>query len=400
MSEMWVSAVLAAIPSFSFGYQLGAPDAAAPALRACTHPTCFPVDTTSPEWGLAVGQMCVGALIGSLLFGRVCDGVGRRRAVIVVNLFYICGLVLTYLSMSLWWFGVGRGVIGVAVGGSCVAVPVYLSDLVAVYDVVEWRGIIASAHQMAIVIGYFVIQLLAIFVKGMEWRWLYTVNLVICIIHSLLFMVFSVDPKSTRTEETETDTILEIVARPEARQSLFMACLLHLVQQFSGINGVFSYAGELFKSTWWVPLALSVLNLIMTVVSMLLLERLGRRPLLLASVLVCILALVSATLAPTASLASTAVLAYVAGFAVGLGPVPWLMIAELFPKSATSSAVSLAVATNWTCNFMVTSGFPVMARWLGGYKFVPFVACLVGFLVVAWFRLPETRGRPPGYIIM
>jgi MFS family permease len=408
-SSHWLSALLAAVSSFSFGYQLGAPDASSSALSACppTDPLCVPsIDTGSAAWGVAVGQMCVGAFLGCLMFGRLADMIGRKRSIMVVNVFYGLGCALTVASRtSLVLFGVGRAVIGVGVGGSCVAVPVYLGEVASL----EWRGVVGSFHQMAIVLGYLTIQLLALTVKPLgSWHLLYYVNAAIVLIHSLLFGAFAVDYRKSDRIQSSTDSpdqqrlsIPQVTRSTLARRSLVVACLLHLVQQLSGINGVFSYAGELFKEDWWAPLALAVLNVLMTVVSIWLMDRAGRRPLLLGSVFTCVLSLLAATVAGAleyTTIASIAVLSYVAGFAVGLGPVPWLMMSELFPPASVAAAVSLAVSVNWLSNFAVTGGFPVVAGVLGVYKFVPSVVVLGVFWVWAWRELPETSGRPSEYL--
>lgn len=288
-------------------------------------------------------------------------------------------------------------------------------------------------HQMAIVIGYLFIQLMAISM-GYNWRILYLINLIPCLLQLTIFATYCPEsPKylmisgdrlmaerelrslwndeSDDLEIMECDqlqpnqqqglTLSELIRSPFARQSLLVACFLHLAQQLSGINGVFCYAGELFKGIWWIPLSLAVLNVLMTILAIWLMESAGRRSLLFASVIGCLVCLSITTLGSLLGfsiLECAGVLGFVACFAVGLGPVPWLMIGEVFPGEAVAGAVSLAVSVNWTINFIVTAIFPVLASSLGSFTFVPFIAILVPFALYVQKYLPETRGRPADYI--
>lgn len=408
--DILVPTGLAALATLTFGYQLGAPDAALPFLRACTSAratnpfeltSCFQVDPDSIEWGVAVGVVCLGALAGSLLFGPVADRFGRKMAILLVNVPFVIGLLASAMAVNLFMFTIGRAIIGVGIGGCCVAVPLYLSELASL----ENRALIGSFHQLAIVIGYVIVQLVG-FGGRVPWRAVYWINFLICLVQLVLF--YSIAPESPKFKYSTNNTqamdldqpnqrlsFNELIANPLARKSLICACSLHLCQQLSGVNAVFMYAGAMFPDNPFMPLAISGLNLVMTVVSILLVDRdgLGRRGLVIGSAWGCLIGLVLAGFYP-----SMGILLFIVSFAVGMGPVPWLMIGELFPSESVAVAVSLAVSVNWLSNFIVTSGFPVLSSYLGGYKYVPFIFFLAMFLVYATWNVPETKGRQADYI--
>lgn len=449
-----IAACLASLGSFSFGYQLGAPDAAAPALSHCPHPArpafslpsspeslssllnigvggCFKVDVTGVAWGQAVAMLCAGALVGCLAAGPLADRLGRKPTILLCNGAYMLGTLLGGLAVNLGGFAIGRLLIGMAVGGCCVAVPLYLTEI----SPLAIRGFIGSMHQMAIVLGYLAVQLTALGLRtanGMNnnWRLLYGLNLIPCILQLILFSLlcpespiflstrgyrvgareamemFTRDQVSVEAKlepsaapQTAKMGLMQVLGSPIARRSLTAACLLHFAQQLSGINGVFCYAGELFRGVWWTLLALALLNVAMTILAIWLMDRAGRRSLLLFSIAICIATLSLSTITDWLHLpliGSLSILAFVAAFAVGLGPVPWLMVGELFPPEAAAAAVSLAVCVNWTFNYVVTATFPLLAG--SSARFVPFIAVMIPVGVYAYLRIPETRGRPAGYL--
>jgi len=144
-----------------------------------------------------------------------------------------------------------------------------------------------------------------------------------------------------------------------------------------------------------------MLNFVMTIVAIWLVEKAGRRPLALISASGMIISgslFIVSNLVAIRTLSIVSILSYVALFAVGMGPIPWLMMNELFPTQALGAAVSLAVATNWICNFMVGLSFDWFTKILGKWLFAPYIIFTILFTIFAWFRIPETKGRPISFL--
>lgn len=440
-AQLLLSVLVVTMGSFSFGFNISAINAPSVVFLECSSGSdalsCFPV--TKSMWGLIVSIFCLGAMVGSLGTGSLANRYGRRACLIAVNVPYVLGALLMALSMQSWMLLLGRFLIGLGVGASCIVVPMFLSEVCTV----ETRGQITSAHQLMICIGLLVAELLALFLAtNTLWRLLFGATAIPALI-SLLGMLSFV-PESPRYlvqqgdaagagaslyffrqagyAEEELQLMLAESAKQEeseawglvkllknwalAGRSLSVAVLLHVAQQFSGINVVFYFSSQLFASEGKsspsvVPALIGLLNLFMTIVSMWLVERAGRRPLAIGSAMAMVLASTAFTTAHLLGWTTPAILAilgYVASFAVGMGPIPWLMMNELFPTQALASAASLAVATNWTCNFMVGASFGWLSALLGNWLFVPYTVCTALFVVYAWVAIPETKGRPIGFL--
>ncbi|KAI8058669.1 general substrate transporter [Gilbertella persicaria] len=186
------------------------------------------------------------------------------------------------------------------------------------------------------------------------------------------------------------------------RRPLMIVLLLQLFQQLSGINAVIFYSTSIMSSVFpessgLITVYISIVNLIMTSISAYLMDKLGRRPLFLFSglfmaLMSCLLGWSIETGHNTTS--AFAILAYVALFAVGLGPIPFLMIPELVDTQAVSSACSVGLASNMIANFAVSSGFFILRNFMGqGYVFYLFAVISLLLAYIAFFILPETKGR-------
>jgi MFS transporter, SP family, solute carrier family 2 (facilitated glucose transporter), member 3 len=167
-----------------------------------------------------------------------------------------------------------------------------------------------------------------------------------------------------------------------------------------------SYSNSFFQGVIREPLVgttiVGIVNVMATYGSLLVMESTNRRTLLLVSsagMMVCsvvlILALVGYFNNNNNSVALVAVTFYVVLFELGLGPIPWLMVPELFSPPYVAAAMSAATQVNWVTSFLVSLSFPFLQQTLGGYSFVPFALCLVLTFLYTWFLLPETRGKTP-----
>ena len=187
------------------------------------------------------------------------------------------------------------------------------------------------------------------------------------------------------------------------RRPLYVCVTLMVVQQFSGINNAFNYSSTFLKmnglgddTITTIAIAMNCGNVLVVLLSSVLMDRLGRRTLLLLSIggmAAASALLTAALLLGSTALVCAAILLFVVTFGLGLGPVAWLLPAELFPMGKRAAANGVATGANWLANFAVGQLFLLVAGALGPLAFIPFGAILAAGFLFAWRFIPETRGR-------
>ena len=210
----------------------------------------------------------------------------------------------------------------------------------------------------------------------------------------------SVSKDSEKSDET--CSFSDILRDPHLRYVTLTIMMLHIAQQFSGVNGVMYYSTIIFRQSYGVDQARqlafigSAVNLVVTILSVYLVERCGRRFLLLLAQSV---GAISATLLVVSghynipALTSTAVMLFISAFAIGLGPIPWLLTSELTPTCATSRVTALATGANWLSNFGVALMFPSLLESIHSYAFLIFGVSLALSTLLTYLFVPETKGR-------
>ena len=451
------ASLIGSLGSFSFGYNLGSMNAIEPRMKKCPNVVpfffgnifssndpsgCFKVGDDT--WGYISSILCLGALAGCILAGKLVDKIGRKSLIIWNNAVYIGGLMFLAFAINPFCLLVGRALVGLGIGVSCVVVPMYLTEISS-WDV---RGVIGSMHQFSIVIGYLASLTMGLLVtldKSNQIPWSWRVILGFDLLPSIaqIVMMYWYCPESPKyLFKVRGDTIQgEFVLRwlrgnsfssleynhyckktsdggtlqrhptglfkllmryPESHKSLFIIAMLHLAQQLSGINAIFYFSTAIFdeeKSSLapYVPILIALLNVFMTVVSLALMDRAGRRILLLSSVAGMVLAYIGFTSSLYFSLfilKAISVLLFVAAFAIGMGPVPWLMLGEIFAPWCAGAGVTLGVSVNWIFNFLVVASFQPLRSILGKNVVLPYLIFLVIFGIWAFFGIPETKGKP------
>lgn len=361
----------------------------------------------------------IGALLGALGGGWSCDKAGRRGTLQISAWLIGCSWAVAYLTKSATWLLILRVIIGLGVGLQSVATPMFIAEV----SPVRWRGALGTLNAAAILCGVLVIDL----VGGSwlragdhdefcDWR-----NLAIFISASavLFFFVTFFFPQSANacapcSPSTQADTpsigVVDSVRSisgiyDNQTWKLVVAGLIPMVwQQLSGINAVIFFGQSILASAGiraYNVLGTAVIAVQLTgiAVAASLIDRLGRRPLLVLSTLGMALgaALLGCCLrmeSPPSAIVVATLAGYVLSFAIGLGPVPWLLLPELgLPRHLRSRASSVATATNWACSFIVT-GPPLAAlqdAWgLSGTFLLFGIVCLLGSVLIMAF-VPETR---------
>jgi MFS transporter, SP family, galactose:H+ symporter len=424
---IYVIAAIAAIAGFLFGFDEGVIAGALHLLRAQF--------TISPAAeGFMTAAVPLGAMVGAIAAGPLAEPYGRRVLLLIAAAMFVIGALLAAVATAIWMLTLARLILGVAIGVAGMMAPLYISESAPA----ERRGLLVSLYQLAITLGILGAYLVDYVLD--EWRWMFAAGIIPGVALGVGIYFLSDTPRwlvsRKRTAEAkaavarirelpESDPavsreIADISSAVEAghgrwsdlftaavRPALIVAMGLFFLQQLSGINAVIYYAPTVFgvagfSSTATQVLAtvgLGIVNVAATLVGMALIDRIGRRRLLLlgfagTTISLGMIALGAATdVAWLDVVAMVGLVLYIASFAVSLGPLPWVMMSELFPLKVRGLGMSLASVTNWGFNFLVVFSFPILLQvlGLGGIFAIYAFVCALGILFT--LRLvPETAG--------
>lgn len=401
-------------------------------------------------WATTVSVFALGGMIGGLSAGYWCNKYGRKGALLRNNVLHLLSAALMYYSNflnSCEMLIAGRLLVGICAGINSGAAPLYLMEIAPT----SLRGFAGVFNQLAINIGILVSQILGLdSVMGTEDLWPYdlgaTVVPIVIMLCSLpwcpesprFLMLTAMDENKAEkaliwlreTEDVGEDmdemkreaetqrrmpefAFMDLFRNKFFREPLTISVVLQLTQQFSGINAVIYYSTEIFKTAglsahWaeYATIATGGVNVVMTLVSAFLMDRVGRRTLLLVGVgglliFSAILALslilikeLNITVVWLPYLAIVSVICYIIAFASGPGSIPWFMVAEIFSQGPRSAAISVSTMVNWFSNFTVGLVFPLLNELaIHQYSFLPFVVLLIIFLNFIYRRVPETKGK-------
>jgi len=431
---VYLAAAFAGLGGLLFGYDTGVISGAELFFK-----NDFALSTFALE--VIVSGVLVGAAVGALGGGRLADIFGRRTLLIATALIFAVGAILCAAAASAGMLVGGRIIVGLAIGLSSSTVPVYISEVAPPGA----RGWTVSLFQLAITIGILLAYLVDYaFAPVQGWRWMFGVALVPAAIFGIGMLFLPESPRwlisrgrreesraaLTRIQgaagvEAEFQEIERSLAEdasagergnwhdllsPAIRPALIVGIGLAIFQQVTGINTVIYYAPMTIQSAGissasgaiLATAGIGLVNVIMTVVSMWLIDRAGRRPLLLtgiAGMIVSLSILGYIFHAPGRSggigeIAVIALMVYVASFAISLGPIFWLLIAEIYPQRIRGGAEGIAAAANWVSNFFVSLTFLTLLQHLGADRtFWLYGALAIAAWVFSYYLVPETKGR-------
>jgi len=385
--------------------------------------------------GWTVSSLLFGCIAGVFLAGKAGDHYGRKKVLMVAALLFFISAVGSASAHSLVFFLVARILGGLAVGVASILSPMYIAELAPA----KYRGTLVSLNQLAIVIGILVAffsNYLLVDTGENNWRWMLLVMAAPAVL--LFFSLFLV-PESPRwlvargrnndalkvliktsgkefasaelkeIEDTlknqEESTFRDLLA-PKIKPLLFIGIILAVFQQITGINTIMYYAPKIFAnvgqsndSALFQTILIGGTNLLFTLVAMVLIDRLGRKLLIIigSTGMMLMLAGLSAlyfTNQTSGVLVLVFILGYIAFFAASLGPALWVVAAELFPNRLRSKGMSIAIVSLWIACTVVTIVFPIMLEKLsGGITFLIFaLICLANLLYVLKY-VPETKGK-------
>jgi sugar porter (SP) family MFS transporter len=444
-------AAAAALGGFLFGFDTAVINGAVDALRAA-----FGLSATLT--GFAVSVALLGSAAGAWYAGRLADRYGRVRTMQVAAILLAAGAIGAGLSGSVAWLMAWRVVAGIGVGVASVVAPAYIAEI----SPASIRGRLGSMQQLAIVLGIFVALLSdaaladsaggaakALWLGLGAWRWMFIVGVIPALIYGVLAFSVPESPRHLvaggRNEEAlgVLKRVLALGSDAALRKKLddirislerehkprwgdlvggragflpivWIGIVLSVFQQFVGINVIFYYSTTLWNSVgfsesnaFMLTVITSIVNVLVTLVAIGLIDRIGRKALLvigssgmLVTLAVMAVCFAQATGSGTAlslsgawgPVALVAANLYVIFFGVSWGPVVWVLLGEMFPNRIRAMALAVAAAAQWLANFAITSSFPVMAQFSLplSYGVYAFFALLSLLFVLKFVR--ETRG--------
>jgi sugar porter (SP) family MFS transporter len=392
----------------------------------------FSLNSLQEGWAVAV--VLIGCMFGAGLAGPISDRIGRRRFMLISAVLFLVSAVGCALPRTITEFMVFRFIGGLGIGSAAVLSPLYIAEIAPA----RVRGALVSVNQLAIVTGI----LLAYFVNWIfagagpaNWRWMYAMGAVPSVVFFLLLLGVPESPRwlvkngredEARTVLTRADSAEAAAAgiadikgtlaleegsfrelfRPAFRRPLLLAVVLAVFQQITGINAILYYAPRIFEGAGFERMSaigqstiVGLVNMLFTVVAIVLADKVGRRPLLLVATggmgvsLVLLGAAFKFPILPASALLLV-ILLYIAFFASAMGPLVWVVMAEIFPIKVRGAAMGLATLILWFADFVVTLTFPVISdRFHPASAFWLYAAMCALALVFMWFFLPETKGK-------
>jgi sugar porter (SP) family MFS transporter len=443
-------AAVAALGGLLFGYDSAVINGAVKSIQQA-----FAIDDA--RLGMAVASALLGAAVGAMTAGRLADHVGRLAVMKLAALLFLISAFGAGLAPNIWVLVAFRIVGGLGVGFASVIAPAYIAET----SPVNIRGRLGSLQQLAIVSGIFlalaVDALLAHLAGGASnelwlgqeaWRWMFLTMAIPAVAYGLLAYTIPESPRylvathripearkvltmllGEKNLEITLDRIQETLDTERAPSwrdmckpgggplnfygIVWVGLALSVFQQFVGINVIFYYSNILWEavgfdesSSFIITVITSVVNILTTVVAIMLIDKIGRKPLLLIgsagmTLTLATMAVIFGT-APQVNgvpqldhiegpIALAAANLFVVAFGMSWGPVVWVLLGEMFPNRIRAAALGLAAAGQWVANWLITVTFPALRDMLGlAYGFYALCAALSLLFVLRWVR--ETKG--------
>jgi len=397
-----------------FGYNTGVVAVALPIYTKEVQPL------SSGMQGVFTATILIGAMIGSLGGGWYCDKFGRKISVITMGVIGSFCPIAVAVSPNLALMMVSRGILGLSVGLATVACPTYVSENAPESK----KGTLGTLFQLAITFGIVVSYLVPLPFNNVHkaYRYMFGIGSIFGTISLLLGIVMPESQTFLSKKSREYDSLLNAkrvsiqqsqgtasLFSGRARKSFLIGELLAVAQQFTGINAFMYYAPAIFQEAGIqnanIPtIGLGAFNFVTTFISTFLVDRLGRRPLLLFGTAVmavsCILLAVTYQFVEGSTrgvLAIVFLLAFILGFETGEGPLFWVVCAEMFDPEVKGTALSGLNASTWTFNLILTLAFLPLKEAIGqSAVFWLFGAVGTVCVIIMWFVLPETKRRMEG----
>lgn len=425
---VYISTLVAVCGSYAFGSCAGYSSPTQAAIRE-------DVNLSLAEYSLFGSILTFGAMIGAITSGKIADYIGRKGAMIVSSVFCTAGWLSIYFATGVLLLDIGRLATGYGMGTFSYVVPVFIAEI-APRDL---RGALTTLNQLMICTGVSVSFIIGTF---LTWRTLALIGIIPC---AVLIIGLAIIPESPRwlakqgkqkefesslrrlrgknsdisAEAAEIQDYIETLDKlPKAKlldlfqrrylRSVTIGVGLMVCQQFGGINGICFYTSSIFESSGFPSdvgtITYAILQVIITGLGALFIDRAGRKPLLVISgaglVLGCVLTGSSfylkehgIALDATPALAVTGILVYIGAFSAGMGAVPWVVMSEIFPINVKGVAGSFATLVNWFGAWLCSYTFNFLMSWSSYGTFILYAVVNALAIVFVIVVVPETKGR-------
>ncbi len=439
IAYVYLLTIIAALGGMLFGYDTGVINGAIGFLQK--H---FDLDP-SFEKGWTTASALIGCSLGVAVAGFLSDRFGRKKVLLLSAILFLVSAIGTALPKNITMFIIFRILGGLAVGASSITSPMYIAEIAPA----RIRGRLISINQFTIVTGLLVVFIVnyIIALQGSEewnthigWRWMFGSEALPAVLLLVLLFFVPESPRwltknhrreealavltrvsGTQQAQTELTIIDKTIAaesgslrqllRPGMRIALIIGVILAILQQVTGIN-VFMYFGtELFKkmgsgthAALLQTVVVGTVNLSFTIIAIWMVDRIGRKPLMIIGTTGMGISLLAMGLAAffqqTGLWLLLFILGYIACFALSVGPIVWVVIAEIFPTRIRGRAMAIAVVCLWLANYLVIQTFTMMDEnaWLIGkfhhaFPFWIYSAMCAVMLMFVWRFVPETKGK-------
>lgn len=437
--------IVAALGGFLFGYDTGV-------INGTQFFFSKFFELTPATKGWVVGSALIGCFIGAILSGPLSRIYGRRSSLIFSAILFTLSAwgsgLPSFLPQTVSMLVVFRIIGGFGIGIASMNAPMYIAEL----SPANIRGKMVTLYQLAVVLGFFLVFLVTYYIGSgktesynlnMGWRCMFWSELIPCIIF-LILLIFV--PKSPRwlllkgreesaikilskihSPEIVERTVLEIKKSIKENKSIKLKSILSksifpiiligsaisFLQQFTGINAVLYYGADIFEKALGFgqqdvlaqQILLAGVNVLFTIIAMVSVDKLGRKPLVIIGSYGMLLgfALLGITIMTNnvGILSLLGILLFVGAFAMSMGPVVWVILSEMFPNNIRSLGMSIAVAVQWSANYLVSQSFPIIAEskfnvegiWNGALPYFLFIIFIVLIIIFVKKFIPETKGR-------
>jgi sugar porter (SP) family MFS transporter len=417
--------LIAALGGFLFGFETAVISGAEKIIQQLW-------SLSSGLQGFTVASSLIGTVIGSVIAARPAQKYGRKRTLTFIAILYLVSAIGCALTYTWALFVLFRFIGGIAVGASSVVGPTYISEVAPA----KIRGRLAGSFQLMIVTGIFVAYLTNFLFADLgdnSWRWMLGIMVVPALLFAILLRFIPESPRwlmlnhrdaeaavifqktgevfagsAIKEHQTALEGTKEKLFNGRYGKPILYAVLLAMFNQLSGINAILYYAPRIFemagfdkKDAYLQPVIIGLANLVFTLIAMTVIDKFGRKTLLLigaagTTVFLALTAHAFSSIGGGGSMVLVYLIGFIAFFGFSQGAVIWVFISEIFPNSVRSQGMSLGSFTHWIMAAIISWTFPIIVEGLpngGVYSFIFYsVMMLISFIFI-WRVMPETKGR-------
>lgn len=422
---IYLVATVAAVGGFLFGFDTGIISGALIFVEQTFH-----ISTFTKE--LIVSSVVLGAFIGAVFSGRLADFFGRRKMLIAAACVFILGTALATFAMQVIWLVAGRFVLGLAIGVASYTVPLFISEMAPTHK----RGTLVLLNAITITSGEAIAFIVDYFLAPTHsWRWMFATGFIPAVLLLIGMLCLPATPRwlSLKGLKREAQQVLKKIRHSEdvsaelaeihaslqektgtfkdlfskkVRPVLIVGVGLGILQQFVGINTVMYYGPYIFKAAGFkgassqimATFGMGVINTIVSIIAVFIVDKLGRRRLLMWGMGVATISLFIVGLLFHSHLAFSRaamvifMMTYIAGYAISIGSLFWLVIAEIYPLQIRGLAMSFVAGVQWLANFIVALTFLSILNYVGPQlTFWLYGSMSAATILFTYFMVPETK---------